>query len=89
MQTSISITFEEYKARAEKLLTEVQAYYEEHDLYDYLKHHVGHAFGILYHDAPFFDLGGYRHSDMVLITEDGIEILTYYPRNLESLIIPA
>ncbi|HET7743274.1 MAG TPA: Xaa-Pro peptidase family protein [Gaiellaceae bacterium] len=34
------------------------------------------------------DLGGFRHSDTVLVTEDGIEILTYYPRDLESLIVP-
>jgi Xaa-Pro dipeptidase len=34
-------------------------------------------------------LGGFRHSDTVLVTEDGIEILTYYPRDLASLIIPA
>jgi Xaa-Pro aminopeptidase len=34
------------------------------------------------------DLGGFRHSDTVLVTDDGIEILTYYPRDLESLIIP-
>ncbi|MFQ6068207.1 MAG: M24 family metallopeptidase [Candidatus Bathyarchaeia archaeon] len=33
--------------------------------------------------------GGFRHSDTVLITEDGAEILTYYPRDLESLIIPS
>jgi Xaa-Pro aminopeptidase len=33
--------------------------------------------------------GGFRHSDTVLVTEDGIEILTYYPRDLESLVIPA
>ncbi len=33
------------------------------------------------------DLGGFRHSDTVLVTDDGIELLTYYPRNLESLII--
>jgi Xaa-Pro aminopeptidase len=33
-------------------------------------------------------LGGLRHSDTVLITESGIEILTYYPRGLESLMIP-
>jgi Xaa-Pro dipeptidase len=35
------------------------------------------------------DLGGFRHSDTVLVTGDGIEILTYYPRDLASLIIPA
>jgi Xaa-Pro dipeptidase len=34
------------------------------------------------------DLGGFRHSDTVLVTSDGIEILTYYPRDLESLVIP-
>lgn len=31
-------------------------------------------------------LGGFRHSDTVLVTEDGMEMLTYYPRDLESLI---
>ena len=89
----------------------VRAYYEKHNLWDYWKHHVGHAIGLRYHEAPFLDigdetvmlpgmvftiepglyhpeLGGYRHSDTVLITEDGIEILTYYPRDLESLTIP-
>jgi Xaa-Pro dipeptidase len=34
------------------------------------------------------ELGGFRHSDTVLVTNDGIEILTYYPRDLDSLIIP-
>jgi Xaa-Pro aminopeptidase len=32
-------------------------------------------------------LGGFRHSDTVLVTEDGIEMLTYYPRDLNSLAI--
>ena len=86
----------------------VRAYYEEHDLMPYWKHHVGHAIGLRYHEAPFLDLGdqtelkpgmvltiepglyvpklgGFRHSDTVVITQDGIEILTYYPRDLESL----
>jgi Xaa-Pro dipeptidase len=31
-------------------------------------------------------LGGFRHSDTVVVTETGIEFLTYYPRDLESLI---
>jgi Xaa-Pro aminopeptidase len=35
------------------------------------------------------DLGGFRHSDTVLITADGLEMLTYYPRDLDSLTIPA
>lgn len=34
------------------------------------------------------DLGGFRHSDTVAVTEDGIEILTYYPRDLASLTLP-
>ena len=33
-------------------------------------------------------LGGFRHSDTVLVTETGNEILTYYPRELESLTLP-
>lgn len=33
--------------------------------------------------------GGFRHSDTVLVTGDGIELLTYYPRDLASLVIPA
>jgi Xaa-Pro aminopeptidase len=32
--------------------------------------------------------GGFRHSDTVLITEDGVELMTYYPRDLDSLVIP-
>lgn len=32
-------------------------------------------------------LGGFRHSDTVLVTEDSIEMLTYYPRDLNSLTI--
>ncbi len=32
--------------------------------------------------------GGFRHSDTVLVTDDGAEMLTYYPRDLESLSIP-
>jgi Xaa-Pro dipeptidase len=34
-----------------------------------------------------FGFAGFRHSDTVLITEDGSEILTYYPRDLEALAI--
>jgi len=30
-------------------------------------------------------LGGFRHSDTVVVTDDGIDFLTYYPRDLESL----
>ncbi|MDX1995480.1 MAG: Xaa-Pro peptidase family protein [bacterium] len=34
-------------------------------------------------------LGGFRHSDMMLITESGPELMTWYPRDLESLTLPA
>ncbi|MFW9854326.1 MAG: M24 family metallopeptidase [Candidatus Thorarchaeota archaeon] len=32
-------------------------------------------------------IGGFRHSDTIVITTDGIEIVTEYPRTLEELII--
>jgi Xaa-Pro aminopeptidase len=89
----------------------VRAYFAQHDLFPYWRHHTGHAIGLRYHEGPFLDsgddteiqpgmvftvepglyapdLGGYRHSDTVLVTETGIEILTYYPRDLASLVIP-
>lgn len=89
----------------------VRAYFEQHDLIPFWKHHSGHAIGLRYHEGPFLDqgddtvlqsgmvftvepglyhkeLGGFRHSDTVVVTEEGIEFLTYYPRELESLIIP-
>jgi len=89
----------------------VKAYFEEHDLMPFWKHHSGHAIGLREHESPFLDvgdqtviepgmvftiepglyspgLGGFRHSDTVIITEDSIEIMTYYPRDLETLTIP-
>ena len=33
------------------------------------------------------ELGGFRHSDTVLVTDDGVELMTYYPRDLASLVI--
>jgi Xaa-Pro aminopeptidase len=39
----------------------------------------------LYADA----IGGFRHSDTIVVTPDGIDILTDYPRDIESLTIPA
>ncbi|MDP2871332.1 MAG: Xaa-Pro peptidase family protein [Bacillota bacterium] len=88
---------------------EVRDYYTAQNLWPYWRHHVGHALGLLGHEAPFFDigddtmiepgmvfsvepglyvpgLGGFRHSDTLVVTEDGIEMLTYYPRDLESMI---
>jgi Xaa-Pro aminopeptidase len=34
------------------------------------------------------ELGGLRHSDTIVVTEDGMEKLTDYPSDLESLTIP-
>jgi Xaa-Pro aminopeptidase len=33
-------------------------------------------------------VGGFRHSDTVAVTEDGMEILTDYPSDIESLTLP-
>jgi Xaa-Pro aminopeptidase len=30
---------------------------------------------------------GYRHSDTVLVTEEGTELLTYFPRDIESNVV--
>ena len=35
------------------------------------------------------EVGGFRQSDTVVVTEDGIDVLTDYPRDLDSLTIPA
>ena len=32
-------------------------------------------------------VGGFRHSDTVAVTPDGIDVLTSYPRDIESLTI--
>jgi Xaa-Pro aminopeptidase len=34
-------------------------------------------------------LGGFRHSDTIVVTEDGLDVLTDYPRDIESLTLPA
>jgi Xaa-Pro aminopeptidase len=33
------------------------------------------------------ELGGFRHSDTVVITEDGCRVMTDYPRELKDLIV--
>jgi Xaa-Pro dipeptidase len=99
-------------ARCSDVDRAVRAYYDEHALWDYWKHHVGHCIGLRYHEGPFLDIGddteikpgmvftvepglyaegvgGFRHSDTVAVTDDGIEFLTYYPRDLASLTLPA
>jgi Xaa-Pro dipeptidase len=41
-------------------------------------------------EPGIYELGyaGFRHSDTALITGDGYELITYYPRDIESLTIP-
>ena len=34
------------------------------------------------------EIGGFRHSDTVVVTPDGIDVLTDYPSDIESLTIP-
>ena len=58
------------------------------DLGDHTPIETGMVFTIepgLYDD----ELGGFRHSDTVVVVEDGIELLTSYPSDLESLTLPA
>ena len=38
----------------------------------------------LYDDA----IGGFRHSDTIVVTEDGMDLLTDYPSDIESLTLP-
>jgi Xaa-Pro dipeptidase len=35
------------------------------------------------------ELGGFRHSDTVVITDDGRRVMTNYPRELRDLIVPS
>jgi Xaa-Pro dipeptidase len=99
-------------ARCSDVDRAVRAYYDEHELWPYWKHHVGHCIGLRYHEGPFLDLGddteirpgmvftvepglyaegvgGFRHSDTVAVTDDGLDFLTFYPRDLASLTIDA
>ena len=34
------------------------------------------------------DIGGFRHSDTVLVTNSGAQYLTKYPKDIESLTVP-
>ena len=57
------------------------------DVGDHTQIETGMVFTIepgLYDDQ----LGGFRHSDTVLVVEDGIELLTSYPSDIESLTLP-
>jgi len=87
----------------------VQAFFEQEGVTQYLRHRVGHGFGMQPHERPFTSegsdevyqpnmiisvepglyvdgVGGFRHSDTVLITEDGIEnFTTGTPKDRKSL----
>jgi len=99
-------------ARCSDVDRAVRAYFDEHELMPYWRHHTGHAIGLRYHEGPFLDtgdeteivpgmvftvepglyspdLGGFRHSDTAVVTDDGVELVTYYPRDLESLTLPS
>jgi len=57
------------------------------DLGDHTRVEPGMVFTLepgLYADG----IGGFRHSDTVAVTDDGVDVLTDYPRDLESLTIP-
>jgi Xaa-Pro dipeptidase len=57
------------------------------DVGDHTRIETGMVFTIepgLYDDR----LGGFRHSDTVLVVDDGIELLTSYPSDIESLTLP-
>jgi len=45
----------------------------------------GHVYTI--EPGLYTDDAGYRHSDTVAVTEDGLEFLTHYPRDIESNIV--
>jgi Xaa-Pro aminopeptidase len=47
----------------------------------------GHVYTI--EPGIYTDEAGYRHSDTVAITEDGLDFLTYYPRDLDSNVVEA
>ena len=58
------------------------------DIGDHTRVETGMVFTIepgLYDDQ----LGGFRHSDTVVVVEDGIELLTSYPSDIESLTLSA
>ena len=77
----------------------VQDFFIKEGVGEYMRHRVGHGFGIEPHERPYTSegseevyepnmiisvepglyvdgVGGFRHSDTVLITEDGIDVLT-------------
>jgi Xaa-Pro aminopeptidase len=37
----------------------------------------------------YTDEAGYRHSDTVAVTDDGLDFLTHYPRDFDSNVVDA
>jgi Xaa-Pro aminopeptidase len=56
---------------------------------DRLRQEIGSA-GVISIEPGIYlrDAGGFRHSDTVLVTEDGFESLTKYPDALDDLLLP-
>ena len=77
----------------------IQDFFIQQGVGDYMRHRVGHGFGLVYHERPYTSegsrevyqpgmlisvepglylegVGGFRHSDTVLITDTGIENFT-------------
>lgn len=114
MKQAQEIAFEAIKPgrRCSGVDNAVREFFEREKLWEYWRHHTGHALGLLGHESPFFDsgdetvirpgmvfsvepglyvpgVGGFRHSDTVVVTETGIDFITYYPRKLDKLICGA
>lgn len=54
----------------------VRAYFKEHDIEPYWRHHTGHAKSTLVHEAPFLDIGDQREIEvgMVFTVEPGLYV---------------
>jgi len=71
--------------------------FKQHGVMELVQHHTGHSGmddtmepGMVFTVEPgIYDraIGGFRHSDTVFITDDGMEMVTYYPWDIEYLTI--
>lgn len=81
------ITEQEYRTRLANLQSQVAA----HDLDAFLisSKDALQANMVISHEPGIYlqGVGGVRHSDTILVTEDGYENLTRYPTDLDSLIV--
>ena len=85
--------------RCEDIDLATQEYFRSQGFGDAIRHRTGHRIGLGNHvleenmvisiePAIYFDdIGGFRHSDTVLVTKTGYEIMTHYPVDLDSLTV--